>query len=144
MGGARRRRPGTSSRPRPPPPRTRFRGPGNLTPLLRLIALIGLAILIVVLLVVWVEGCASDRKRDRYCELHDGDRRDRERVLEARRRISSTLLTTPGLKQEDLDAKLGGYVQRAETQMQDAEDLDPPGPMRDAERGCRRCARVSG
>src|SRR3970040_4286 len=46
--------------------RPRFRPPGNLTPLLRLIALIALAILIVVLLAVWVEGGASDRKRDRY------------------------------------------------------------------------------
>jgi len=44
----------------------RFRAPGNLTPLLRLMALIALAILIVVLLAVWAEGCASDRKRDRY------------------------------------------------------------------------------
>jgi hypothetical protein len=40
-----------------------------------------------------------------------------------------TLLTTPGLSTEDLDAKLGGYVQTAETQTQRAQDLDAPGQM---------------
>ena len=39
-------------------------------------------------------------------------------------RRSSTLLTTPGLNQEDLDAKLGGYVQTAENQVRPADDLD--------------------
>ena len=42
-----------------------FRPPRNLTPLLRLVGLIALAILVVVLLVVWVEGCAEDAKLDR-------------------------------------------------------------------------------
>ncbi len=44
---------------------SRFGGPRNLTPLLRLIGLVALAILVVVLLVVWVEGCTADAKRDR-------------------------------------------------------------------------------
>ena len=44
---------------------SRFGGPHNLTPLLRLIGLVALAILVVVLLVVWVEGCTADAKRDR-------------------------------------------------------------------------------
>ena len=39
--------------------------PRNLTPLLRLIGLVALAILVVVLLVVWVEGCTADAKRER-------------------------------------------------------------------------------
>jgi hypothetical protein len=47
----------------------------------------------------------------------------------------STTLTTVGLKQEELDAKLGGLVQTAETQMQRAEDLDVPGPLHDANEG---------
>ena len=118
----------------PRPPRRRFHGPSNLTPLLRLIALIGLAILIVVLLVVWVEGCASDRKRDRYSDYMSqiGVIGSQSSKLGA---DLSTLLTTPGLRQEDLDAKLGGYVQRAEAQMQSAEDLDVPGPLHDANQG---------
>jgi hypothetical protein len=118
----------------PRSPRTRFRGPGNLTPLLRLIALIGLAILVVVLLAVWVEGCASDRKRDRYATYMS----EIGGIGNASAKLGEdlgTLLTTPGLKQEDLDAKLAGFVQRAEAQMQAAEDLSTPGPLHDANEG---------
>ena len=106
----------------------RFRAPGNLTPLLRLIALIALAILIVVLLVVWVEGCAAEAKRDRYANYLT----EIGTIGNASARLGqdlNTLLTTPGLNQEDLDAKLGGFVQTAENQVQKAQDLDPPGPM---------------
>jgi len=115
----------------PRPPRTRFRAPGNLTPLLRLVGLIALAILIVVLLAVWIEGCSANKKHDRYSNYMSeigaigaasaklGDQLD-------------TLLTTPGLNEEDLDAKLGGYVQQAESQQQKTEDLRPPGPLHDA------------
>ncbi len=114
--------------------RPRFRPPGNLTPLLRLIALIALAILIVVLLAVWVEGCASDRKRDRY-----GDYMTEVGAIgNASAKLGqdlSTLLTTVGLNQEDLDAKLGGYVQTAENQLQRAQALTPPGPLHDPNEG---------
>lgn len=106
----------------------RFRAPGSLTPLLRLIALIALAILIVVLLVVWVEGCTADAKRDRYSTYLS----EIGAVGNASARLGqnvSNLLTTPGLNQEDLDAKLGGYVQTAENHVQKADGLDPPGPM---------------
>jgi hypothetical protein len=106
----------------------RFRGPGNLTPLLRLIALVALAILIVVLLAVWVEGCAADTKRDRYANYLT----EIGAIGNASARLGqelNTLLTTPGLNEEDLDAKLGGYVQTAANQVQKAENVDPPGPM---------------
>jgi hypothetical protein len=120
--------------PGPPRDRTprgrgpRFRAPGNLTPLLRLIALIALAILIVVLLVVWVEGCTADAKRDRYASYLT----EIGAIGNASARLGqevNTLLLTPGLNQEDLDAKLGGFAQTAETQVQRAESLDPPGPL---------------
>jgi hypothetical protein len=106
----------------------RFSAPRNLTPLLRLIALIALAILLVVLLVVWVEGCTADAKANRY----ETYLTEIGAVGNASARLGQqlgTLLTTPGLNQEDLDAKLGGFVQTAENQVQRAEDLDPPGPM---------------
>jgi hypothetical protein len=106
----------------------RFQAPRNLTPLLRLIALIALAILLVVLLAVWVEGCTSEAKTQRY----ENYLSDIGAVGNASARLGQqlgTLLTTPGLNQEDLDAKLGGYVQTAENQVRKAEDLDPPGPM---------------
>jgi hypothetical protein len=107
---------------------SRFGPPRNLTPLLRLIGLIALAILVVVLLAVWVEGCTADAKRDR----NETYLAEIGAIGNASARLGaqlSTTLTTPGLKQEDLDAKLGGYVQTAENQVQRAEDLDPPGAM---------------
>ena len=102
--------------------------PRNLTPLLRLIGLIALAILVVVLLVVWVEGCTADAKRERNSTYLA----DIGAIGNASAKLGQqlgTLLTTPGLNQEDLDAKLGGFVQTAETQVQRAQDLNPPGPM---------------
>jgi hypothetical protein len=105
-----------------------FRPPRNLTPLLRLVGLIALAILVVVLLVVWVEGCAADAKLDRN-RTYLADIGSIGNASAKLGQQVSTLLTTPGLNEEDLDAKLGGYVQTAENQMQQAEALDAPGPM---------------
>ena len=118
----------------PPPERGRrgrgsgFRPPRNLTPLLRLIGLIALAILVVVLLVVWVEGCTEEAKLDRNRTYLA----DIGAIGSASARLGqqvATTLTTPGLNQEDLDAKLGGYVQTAENQTQQAADLNAPGAM---------------
>jgi hypothetical protein len=127
-------RPGPPRGRGPRPPRRGFRAPGNLTPLLRLVALIGLAILVVVLLAVWVEGCASEQKRDRYQSYMN----DVGTVGNASARLGeqlTTLLTTVGLKQEELDTKLRGYVQAAETQLQRAEDLNAPGPLHNSNEG---------
>ena len=107
---------------------SRFKAPRNLTPLLRLIGLIALAILVVVLLVVWVEGCTADAKRDRN-ETYLADIGAIGNASAKLGQQLATTLTTPGLNQEDLDAKLGGYVQAAENQVQRAEGLNPPGPM---------------
>jgi hypothetical protein len=120
--------------PAPPSDRGRRGGgsrlgpPRNLTPLLRLVGLVALAILVVVLLAVWVEGCTAEAKRDRNSTYLN----EIGAIGNASARLGqavSTLLTTPGLNQEDLDAKLGGYVQTADNQVQRAQDLDPPGAM---------------
>jgi hypothetical protein len=130
-----RERPPGPPRDRPPRRRgPRFGGPNNLTPLLRLVALISLAILIVVLLVVWVEGCTTNQKNDRYRayltqigEIGNASARLGQDV--------STTLTTPALKLEDLDAKLGGYVQTAENQVARAAEVDAPGPLHTSHEG---------
>jgi hypothetical protein len=120
--------------PQPPPERGRrgrgsgFRPPRNLTPLLRLIGLIALAILVVVLLVVWVEGCTEEAKLDRN-RTYLADIGAIGNASARLGQLVATTLTTPGLNQEDLDAKLGGYVQTAENQTQQAEELNAPGAM---------------
>ncbi len=125
----------------PRPPQRRLQAPRNLTPLLRLVALIGLAILVVVLLAVWVEGCSSDRKNDAYSSYMT----DIGTIGNASARLGeqlATTLTTVGLKQEELDAKLAGYVQVAETQVQNAEDLNAPGPLHNSNEGAVESLRL--
>jgi hypothetical protein len=121
--------------PQPQPPErgrrgrgSGFRPPRNLTPLLRLIGLIGLAILVIVLLVVWVEGCTEEAKLDRN-RTYLADIGAIGNASARLGQVVATTLTTPGLNEEDLDAKLGGYVQTAENQMQQAEAINAPGPM---------------
>jgi CARDB len=106
----------------------RFRRPGSLTPLLRLVALIALAILVVVLLAVWVEGCTTSQKRESYQDYMA----DIGEIGNASARLGqqvSTTLTTPALRLEELDAKLGGFVQMADSQVARAEEVDAPGQM---------------
>ena len=118
-------------RPGPPrdrPPRRRgprFRGPGNFTPLLRLVALISLAILIVVLLAVWVEGCATNQKRENYQDYMTEIGEVGNASARLGRELAATL-TAPAPKLEDLDAQLGGFIQRAENQVANAEDIGAP------------------
>ena len=111
-----------------------MRPPGNMTPLLRLVGLIALAILVVVVLAVWVGGCSSNRKHDRYAS-YIADIGSIGTASAALGDKVATLLTTPGLKEEELEAKLGGYIQQAQAQMQNAQDLHPPGPMHDPNDG---------
>jgi hypothetical protein len=114
--------------------RPRLRPPGNATPLLRLVALIALAILIVVLLAVWIEGCSAERKSDRYRDYMSQIGSVGNASAQLGQQLSTTL-TTPGLNLEDLDAKLGGYAQTAENQVQRAQNLDAPGPLVRANEG---------
>ena len=113
----------------------RFRAPGgNFTPLLRLVALISLAILIVVLLSVWVEGCATSQKRERY-QAYMTEIGEIGNTSARLGQELTTTLTTPALKLEDLDAKLGGFVQTAENQVTRAEDVGAPGPLHNPHEG---------
>jgi hypothetical protein len=128
------REPGGPRDRRPREPRRRITPPGNFTPLLRLIALIALAILVVVLLAVWVEGCASDRKRERYTDYMTEIGSVGNASAKLGQQLATTL-TTPALKLEDLDAELGGYVQTAENQVARAEGMDAPGALHPAHLG---------
>ena len=112
----------------------RFRAPGNLTPLLRLVGLIALAILVVVLLVVWAEGCTTERKTARFTDYMA----EMSVIGRNSARLGQNLatqLTTPGLKQEDLDAKLRGFVQVADNQVRRARSMGTPGPLFEAHAG---------
>ena len=109
----------------PRPPRLR----GGLTPLLRLVGLIALAILIVVLLVVWAQGCASDHQRGAYKSYMGEMSSVGSDSAQIGARLAE-LLTSAGLKQADLLTQLGGLIQQQQQDVARAEKLRPPGPVR--------------
>lgn len=110
------------------PRRPRLRAPQGLAPLVRLAGLVALAVAIVVLLSVWVQGCAGTDAEATYREyLADVDA-----VAKDSAKVGAdlaTLLTTPGLAQAALETRLGGLVQRQALDVARARDLDPPGPL---------------
>ena len=110
------------------PRRPRFSAPHGITPLLRLAGLVALAVLVVVLLAVWVQGCAAEDDQTTYGNYLA----DVGEVGSDSAKIGAdlaTLLTTPGLAQAELETKLGGFVQRQQLDVERARDLDPPGPL---------------
>ena len=119
--------------PRGRPSRAPLRPAAGLTPLLRLVGLIAFAILVVVLLVLWVQGCQDDKKRNSYKD-YLGDVAAVAKDSETVGRGLNDVLTTPGLKQSELQTKLNGLVQQQELGVAQAQKLDPPGPLRPAHR----------
>ncbi len=112
-------------------PRGPIRPRAGFTPMLRLLGLIAFAILIVVLLLLWVQSCQEDAKRDAYSDYMtdiSAVGRDSERVG----RELSDVLTTPGIKPAELQKQLSGLVQQQEIGADRARQLDPPGPLLDS------------
>ena len=109
----------------------RFSGPHGWTPLLRLIGVIAFAILIAVLLVVWAQGCSSDQKQNAYADYTA----EMGTIGASSAKIGkdlATLITTPGLKEAELETKLGGLVSQQQQGIARADSLDVPGPLRPA------------
>ena len=112
-------------------PKGPIRPRAGFTPLLRLLGLIAFAILIVVLLLLWVQSCQEDKKRDAYSSYMTsmkavGD--DSQRVG----RELSDALTTQGIKPAELQKQLGNLAQQQELATERARKLDPPGPLHEA------------
>jgi hypothetical protein len=106
-----------------------LRGAGGLTPLLRLVGLIAFAILLVVLLVLWAQGCSNDHQRGAYQSYM----RDAGTAGADSAKIGgqlAELLTTPGLKEADMVSRLGGLIQQQQQDVAQAQKLHPPGPVR--------------
>jgi hypothetical protein len=113
------------------PRRPQFRTPQGITPILRLVGFVAFAILIIVLLVVWGQGCSSDKQRNDYA----GAMTEIGAIGSNSAKIGNDLaelLTTPGLKQAELETKLGGLIQQQQQDVERAQGLDVPGPLRPA------------
>jgi hypothetical protein len=124
-------RPPTRPTGRPRGPRRPAGPPAGLTPLLRLVGLIAAAILVVVLVVFWIQGCQSDAKTRAYRNyLHDVTT-----IATASQHIGTLMnddLTTPGIKASDLEGKLDNLAQAEQQDVARAKALNPPGHLRDA------------
>jgi hypothetical protein len=123
----------TPPRPKRGPRRPRGSGgpPTGLTPILRLVGLIAVAILVVVLLVFWIQGCQNDAKATKYKNYMQ----DVSSIARASNQTGATLnntLVTPGIKQQELETKLDGLAQQEQQNVQRAQALEPPGHLREA------------
>jgi hypothetical protein len=114
--------------PRPP-----MRPPAGFTPLLRLVGLVAFAILIIVLLVFWVQSCRSDSKHDSYADYMDEMGQVARDSAQVGRQLN-TILTTPGIRQAQLQNRLDGLAQQQEQDVARAREIVPPGPLRDEHR----------
>ena len=113
------------------PRRPQLRAPHGVTPILRLVGFVAFAILVIVLLVLWGQGCSSDKKRNNYSNAMT----ELVTIGANSAKIGSSLadlLTTPGLKQAELETSLGGLIQREQQDVDSATGLDVPGPLRPA------------
>jgi hypothetical protein len=110
------------------PRRPQFRTPQGIMPLLRLAGFVAFAILVVVLLAVWVQGCAGDDTATadaNYMADIGAVGRDSQKIGND----LATLLTTPGLAQSELETRLGGLIQQQQLDVTRAQDIDAPGPL---------------
>src|SRR5207342_3082420 len=117
------RRGGGGSR-RPP------RAPQNLTPLLRLVGLVAFAILIIVLLVFWIKSCQAAGKEKTYKSYMSQVSEVADSSEQIGKQLSDALLA-PGVKRAQLQQQISGLARREQLDVQRAQDITPPGPLRD-------------
>jgi hypothetical protein len=120
----------TEERPRRRGPRPPVRPPTGLTPLLRLIGLISFAILIVLLLVVWINGCREDQRKDAYRDYVEDVQEYATQSQQLGRRLN-TLLTTRGTQESEVQSELSGLARNHDQIADGARNLDPPGRLRE-------------
>jgi hypothetical protein len=110
-------------------PRRPVRPPSGFIPMLRLAGLIAFVILAVVLLVVLARGCASDSKHSRYASYISDTRKVADASTAIGKELNQTLSAT-GIKESQLEQKIKGLAAQQEQGVAQAQDFNPPGPLR--------------
>jgi hypothetical protein len=119
----------TPRRPPPGGPRRPVRPPQGLIPMLRLAGLIAFLILAAVLLVVGIRSCASSGKHAKYQGYLQDVRSIAKRSDQIGKDLNAALSAT-GIKETDLEAKLGSLAAQEQQEVAQASQLSPPGPLR--------------
>jgi hypothetical protein len=96
--------------------------------MLRLAGLIAFLILAVVLLVVGLRGCASSGKHAKY-QGYLQDVRGIAKRSDGIGKELNTALSATGIKETDLEAKLGSLAAQEQQEVAQAVQLNPPGPL---------------
>src|SRR5438128_1922778 len=130
----RRRAPRDGGGPRRPggprgPGRRPVRPPAEATRLLRLAGLVAFAIFLVVVLVLVVKSCRSSNKNSEYASYMRGVQTIAAGSAGVGRQLND-VLTTPGIKEADLETKLNGLAQQQSQYADRAQRINPPGPLR--------------
>jgi hypothetical protein len=113
------------------PSRRQLRSPAEATRLLRLVGLVAFAIFLVVILVFVVQSCRGSSKHNEYAGYMEDVRKVAAGSAGVGRQLNDAL-TTPGIKEADLETKLNGLAQQQSQYADQAQQIDPPGPLRAA------------
>jgi hypothetical protein len=117
--------------PRRRGPRLPTRPPGRPGPaVLRLGALILGAIVLAAVLVFWVNSCREDQRRAEYRDYMAAVAEVAGSSQQVGRELN-TRITTPGVRLNDLQGQLNGLAEEQEQLTRRAEELQPPGPLRE-------------
>lgn len=112
---------------------TGLRGPSGptrgLTPLLRLLALIALIVAALVFFGLLIQSCASTSKHDSYKNYMEKVSTVAKSSESDGTQVASDL-TTPSVKVADLASKLDGVANQERQALENAQKLNPPGPLR--------------
>jgi hypothetical protein len=118
----------------PPPPKRggrppmRPRTPGGGTPLVRLGLLVGGAIVLAVLIILWVTSCRSDAAKGAYEDYMASVRAVASESAAIGQQLND-VITSRGSSLEDIDAKLDGLAKQQAQVVARAQELEPPGPL---------------
>jgi hypothetical protein len=104
--------------------------PHGLAPILRLLGLVVVVVVLLLVFVLLVQSCAGSSRRDAYAGYMSRVSAIAS-ASSANGTSVSTVLTTPGLKLADIEAKLGGIAEQERQNVHAAQNLNAPGPLRD-------------
>ncbi len=106
------------------------RPPAGGTPLLRLAALIVGGILLAVVLVLWISSCRDNQKTSEYRDYMTNVGRIAGNSQQIGQDLNG-LIFSAGIQVPDLQTELEGLRQAQTQAVRQAEELQPPGPLRE-------------
>ncbi|HEV2590575.1 MAG TPA: hypothetical protein VGU02_01660, partial [Gaiellaceae bacterium] len=103
--------------------------PRGMTPFVRLLAAVAIAIAVLVFFGLLLQSCASTSKHAEYSSYMDKVSTIAHSSAADGTALASAL-TTPGIKIADLQTKLSGIAEQERQNVNSATHLNPPGPLR--------------